>query len=67
MLADLCNSLDELSNEEKAAELLPIEVQQLYVLIRLGKIQEAERLASEIGLEQYGNVTTHVVLMLSCL
>lgn len=54
MSADLCSSLDELSDQEKDAELLPIGVQQLYVLIRLGKTEEAEKIASEIVLEEYG-------------
>ena len=54
MLSDLCNALDELSDQEKIAELLPIGVQQLYVLIRLGKTEEAEKVASEIVLEEYG-------------
>ncbi|KAL8760520.1 MAG: hypothetical protein Q9184_003299 [Pyrenodesmia sp. 2 TL-2023] len=45
---DLCNSLDDLTESEKAAELLPIRVQQLYVLIRLGKSEDAKKLASQI-------------------
>lgn len=51
---DLCSSLDELPDQEKIAELLPIGVQQLYVLSRLGKYEEAEKIASEIALEEYG-------------
>jgi signal recognition particle subunit SRP72 len=42
---DLCQASDELTEEDKAAELLPIMVQQLYVLLRLGKSEEAEKLA----------------------
>lgn len=53
---DLCSSLDELSDQEKDAELLPICVQQLYVLIRLGKSEEAEKIASEIAVEEYGRL-----------
>jgi signal recognition particle subunit SRP72 len=37
-----------LSDEEKAAELLPITVQQLYVLEQLGKMEEARVVAGEI-------------------
>jgi len=51
-LLDLCNALDELTEEEKTAELLPISVQQLYVLSHLGKTEEAERVASEITIEK---------------
>ncbi|KAH0558933.1 hypothetical protein GP486_004439 [Trichoglossum hirsutum] len=50
---DLCNALEELSDEEKTAEILPITVQQIYVLIKLGKIREAEKLSSEISIERY--------------
>lgn len=52
MLSDLCNASDELSDQEKIAELLPISVQQLYVVRKLGKTEEAERLASDIALEE---------------
>ena len=50
---DLCNSLDELSDQDKLAELLPIGVQQLYVLTGLGKTEEAEKIASELALDEY--------------
>lgn len=53
MGADLCNALDELTVQEKTAELLPITVQQLYVLSKLGKGEEAEKLASDISVEEY--------------
>lgn len=45
---DLCNALSDLSDEEKQAELLPITVQQVYVLTQLGKLEEAEQLAISI-------------------
>ena len=48
----LCASLDELSEAEKRAEILPIQVQQLYVLSKLGKTAEAEKLASEIAVQE---------------
>lgn len=50
--SDLCDSLDELTIQEKIAELLPINVQQLYVASKLGKTEEAEKLASDIALEE---------------
>lgn len=56
MRPDLCSSLEELSEQEKNAELLPIGVQQLYVLYRLGKVKEAEILASEISIQEYVHV-----------
>jgi signal recognition particle subunit SRP72 len=45
---DLCNALSDLSEAEKQGELLPITVQQVYVLTQLGKIDEAEELATKI-------------------
>ncbi|KAI4117367.1 MAG: hypothetical protein LQ345_002379 [Seirophora villosa] len=42
------SALDDLTHAEKVAELLPIQVQQLYVLIRLGKSEDAVKLASQI-------------------
>lgn len=58
---DLCNASDELSETEKIAETLPISVQQLYVLTRLGKQEEAERLASEINLEGISDMSTRQI------
>ncbi|KAJ4363487.1 Signal recognition particle subunit SRP72 [Neocucurbitaria cava] len=45
---DLCNALSDLSDAEKQAELLPITVQQVYVLTQLGKMDDAEELATSI-------------------
>jgi signal recognition particle subunit SRP72 len=45
---DLCNAASDLSESEKQAELMPITVQQVYVLTQLGKIDEAEELATKI-------------------
>lgn len=45
---DLCNALSDLSDAEKQAELLPITVQQIYVLTQLGKLDDAEELATSI-------------------
>ncbi len=52
MHLDLCNAFDELTDQEKTAELLPISVQQLYVVSKIGKTEEAEKLASDIALEE---------------
>ena len=51
-MTGLCASLDELTEAEKTAEILPIQVQQLYVLGKLGKTAEAEKLASEIVVQE---------------
>lgn len=52
MISDLCNTLNDLTDKEKLAELLPISVQQLYVASKLGKTEEAEKLVSDIALEE---------------
>lgn len=48
----MCRSSDDLSPEDKEAELLPIAVQHLYVLLRLGKIDEAKAVAENIEKEE---------------
>ena len=52
VLSDLCNALDDLTDQEKLAELVPINVQQLYVVSKLRKAEEAETLASGVVLEE---------------
>lgn len=49
---DLCESLDDLSDEDKRAEVLPIMVQQAFVLTKLGKLEEAEALQKIISIEE---------------
>ena len=46
---DLCNASDDLSDEDKQIELLPITVQQVYVLTRLGRTEEADKLAFRVN------------------
>ncbi|KAL8684608.1 MAG: hypothetical protein Q9218_008219, partial [Villophora microphyllina] len=58
---DLCNASGDLSEEEKAAELLPIRVQQLYVLSRLGNVEGAEAVASEITPNDISDASTREV------
>jgi signal recognition particle subunit SRP72 len=53
MSPDLCQASDELTPHDKAAEILPISVQQLYVLSKLGKVDQAEKLVSEISVSEY--------------
>lgn len=50
---DLCEALDELSDEEKRAEVLPIMVQQAYVFTKLGKLEEAAALEGMINIAEY--------------
>lgn len=45
---DLCNALSDLTEPEKQAELLPINVQLVYVLTQAGKVDDAEQLATTI-------------------
>lgn len=58
---DLCNALDDLTDQEKIAELLPISVQQLYVVNKLGKTEEAEKLAADIALEKIPDPSTRQI------
>lgn len=59
--ADLCSSLEDLSEEERQAELIPIRVQQVYVLARLGREKEAEELARNLDTQSISDaVTRHI-------
>ena len=49
---DLCQASDDLSEDEKKAELLPILVQHTYVLHRLGKQDEAVALQKLIAVAE---------------
>jgi len=49
---DLCEALEELSDEEKRAEVLPIMVQQAFVFTKLGKLEEAEALQRMINISE---------------
>ncbi|PSR81513.1 hypothetical protein BD289DRAFT_413009 [Coniella lustricola] len=51
--ADLCETAEDLSEEDKKAELLPIVLQQAYVLALLGK--DAEAAALQKSVENYEN------------
>ncbi|CAO1603461.1 Signal recognition particle subunit SRP72 [Xanthoria calcicola] len=58
---DLCNASGDLSDDEKVAELLPIQVQQVYVLNRLGKLADAQDLASQIAQKDIPDASTQHV------
>ncbi|KAJ5485293.1 hypothetical protein N7539_005281 [Penicillium diatomitis] len=55
---NICETSEELSPEDRAAELLPIAVQYLYVLLRLGKTEQAEALLEEISVEDIPELST---------
>jgi hypothetical protein len=59
--SELCKHSEDLSAEEKIAELLPINVQHLYVLERLGKVDDAGRVSSEIAVEKYVSLAGYLV------
>lgn len=50
--ARLCDASDDLSEEDKQAEMQPILAQQAYVYSRLGKVKEALDLLNSIGTEE---------------
>lgn len=39
----LCEALEDLTDEEKKVEVVPIIVQLIYILVRLGRVEEAEK------------------------
>jgi signal recognition particle subunit SRP72 len=59
---ELCKHHEELSDEEKREELVPIMTQQLYVLHVQGKSSEADSLAEAISAGAIGDVATQTVL-----
>lgn len=63
---DLCEALDELSDEEKRAEVLPIMAQQAYVFTRLGKLEEAEALQKMINIAEYELENVYILRILIC-
>ncbi|KAH8704684.1 hypothetical protein GQ44DRAFT_716450 [Phaeosphaeriaceae sp. PMI808] len=58
---DLCNAISDLTEAEKQAELWPIDVQQVYVLTQLGKLEEAEKLATTIPTTDIKELSTRYV------
>lgn len=51
-MVELCKHSEELTEEEKATELFPISVQQLYVFEQLEMLEQAKAVASEIKTEE---------------
>jgi signal recognition particle subunit SRP72 len=58
---DLCEATDELTEEEKKAELVPIVVQQAYVFTKLGKLAEAVELQNSLNLDDTPDPSAKVV------
>ncbi|KAK6948714.1 hypothetical protein Daesc_010484 [Daldinia eschscholtzii] len=58
---DLCEASEDLSADEKKAELLPIMVQHAYVLTRLGKESDAAALHKSIVLSEIPEAPTRAV------
>ncbi|KAH8704136.1 putative signal recognition particle protein [Talaromyces proteolyticus] len=55
---ELCKTSEYLSPEEKASELLPITIQQLYTQLRQGNLKNAEELAQEISVSENTELST---------
>jgi signal recognition particle subunit SRP72 len=49
---DLCEASEDLGDEEKKAELVPIIVQQAYVSTKMGKLEEAAALQNAVQLDE---------------
>ncbi|KAF2270233.1 hypothetical protein CC78DRAFT_528714 [Lojkania enalia] len=58
---DLCNALTDLSEAEKKAEILPITVQQIYVLTQLGRLEEAEQLLTSVPFSEIKELSTRYI------
>ncbi|KAL0263158.1 Signal recognition particle subunit SRP72 [Diplodia seriata] len=57
---DLCLASEDLTEEDKKAEIMPILIQQIYVLHKLRKFDEAAKLADEVSLQEYDPSTKHI-------
>ncbi|KAL3475637.1 hypothetical protein BJX99DRAFT_229339 [Aspergillus californicus] len=55
---ELCRTSEDMTPEDRAAELLPIAVQQLYVLICQGKSEEAKSVLEEISIKEIPELST---------
>ncbi|KAK4993766.1 Signal recognition particle subunit SRP72 [Elasticomyces elasticus] len=64
---DLCNALEDLSEADKQAELLPLAVQHVYVLARQGRLDEAEKLASDIPMQEIPDPSTRYIAQINSL
>ncbi|KPI37159.1 Signal recognition particle subunit srp72 [Cyphellophora attinorum] len=58
---DLCKNHAELEEEQKDEELLPIRVQQIYVLLVQGKTEEADAMANDLPLQSIADKESRTV------
>lgn len=58
---DLCEATEDLDDDEKKAELVPIIIQQAYVLTKLGKLDEAAALQKSLSLDDISDNSTNLV------
>ncbi|OKL59154.1 hypothetical protein UA08_05957 [Talaromyces atroroseus] len=54
---ELCKTAEDLPEDLKESELLPINIQQLYALISQGKTEEAEELVKEISVDDIPEIS----------
>ncbi|OJD36190.1 signal recognition particle protein [Diplodia corticola] len=55
---DLCLASEDLTEEDKKAEIMPIIIQQIYVLHKLRKFDEAAKLAEEVSSQDIPDPST---------
>lgn len=58
---ELCKQAEDLTDQQKADELVPIRAQQLYVYLCRGRIEEAEALAADIRVEETSDASTRKI------
>jgi signal recognition particle subunit SRP72 len=49
---ELCDASQDLSEEDKKSELVPIQIQQTYIATILGKLEDAAKISKEIDLKE---------------
>ncbi|KAF2720817.1 hypothetical protein K431DRAFT_285510 [Polychaeton citri CBS 116435] len=64
---DMCASSEDMSEEDKAAELAPITIQQIYVLTKLGRSQDAEQLAEIFDAGSIPDLSTRHIAEVNCI
>ncbi|KAF2277972.1 signal recognition particle protein-like protein [Westerdykella ornata] len=62
---DLCNAAEDLTEEEKKVEIMPMTVQEVYVLTRLGRIEEAEQLSTTIPFAEIRELSTRYIAQIN--
>jgi len=53
----ICESIEEYSEEERQEELIPVISQEIYVSIKLGKVEEARKLSQDSRIREYVKTT----------